>query len=353
MIVEMIEHEIKEASVEELHQAVQTSSINFVFLYAAFVQVGGERVIKVGKSCDVLARMKELKGRLICCWPETRLLDEREVHYRLRTFRFHHDSSRELYMDVTVVRERVLGWAKPWGKLAKVRKPRTQKPWRTSGGTIKRDWGSCLTCGKMFYQGEDHVNPNLYCSYDCTPAGCKRWDRRVNDQSNKDQDVLFVSYEGLAIQAANDLWKMWEGGLRGGRIGLDDLCQESRAVLLELLPKLKNSTYTQEQRTAYIVKSVRGKLFNLIKIEVYPRVREILMDLSAFPDTSVPLPDEIDYYADGNPPVWLGLDRQWGRSTHDFCQRILVGDSLAQARRAVGWTKKRMRATLIKIQLTI
>jgi len=97
-------------------------------------------------------------------------------------------------------------------------------------------------------------------------------------RSREQRDELYAEYEGLVIQAANDLWGAWKGGLSGTPVGLDDLCQEARTVLLELCG-LMDMRLRPERRRGWVVKSVRGRLLNLIKAKVYPKVPTVQADL--------------------------------------------------------------------------
>jgi len=146
-------------------------------------------------------------------------------------------------------------------------------------------------------------------------------------RSRKQRDELYAEYEGLVIQAANDLWGTWAGGLAGTAVGLDDLCQEARAILLELCGTM-DMRMRPERRRAWVGKSVRGRLLNLIKAKVYPKVQTVQADLTNISLDSESFPADL-------PEISL----TFSRDEREFCQCMLAGDTEAEARRAVGWSK--------------
>ena len=156
-------------------------------------------------------------------------------------------------------------------------------------------------------------------------------------RSRKERDSLFARYEGLAIRVATDLWNTWEPGLRGTGTGLDDLCQDARAVLLELCDRMDRRR--RGDGRPWLVKSLRGRLFNLVKAKVYPKVQRVQADLSNFPD------EEVDLSA-----LLPDISLTFNRKTREFCQRILDGDSETEARRAVGWTKVEQREAMARLR---
>ena len=79
------------------------------------------------------------------------------------------------------------------------------------------------------------------------------------------ENETFSAFEGLAVSLAGRCWAQWARTLSARGVDRDDLLQEGRTVLLKILPKLNDPTYTVEQRRAFITKSVRGKLLNFIK----------------------------------------------------------------------------------------
>ena len=157
-------------------------------------------------------------------------------------------------------------------------------------------------------------------------------------RSRKDRDRLYAEYEGLAIQAANDLWGSWGGGLGGTAVGLDDLCQEARAILLELCGTM-DLRLRPERRRAWVVRSVHGRLFNLVKAEVYPKLQEVKADLANISLDSESFPADLPEIS----LTFKGKDRE-------FCRRILAGCSEAEARRATGWTKADAAAALARMR---
>ena len=146
-------------------------------------------------------------------------------------------------------------------------------------------------------------------------------------RSKKECNRLFARYEGIAILAANRLWKQWGKGLAGSCLGLDDLCQESRVVLLDLCSTMDRRRGESKCR-AWLVKSLRGRLFNLIRAEVYPRIQQVSVNLGNFPDKSEDFQATLPEF-----PLTFNM------KAREFCRLVLSGDSEAQARRAVGWTK--------------
>lgn len=172
---------IEPTNVELLYQAIQETGIKFLFLYAITILVGGKQAIKIGKTHNVAQRIREYGGQLICCWPETTLLSERGCHRRLQVLRIKNGTSRETYQDVPELQEMILGWAKPWGKLAMIREAWMREPWQKSKGETKRSWAACPTCAKMFYR-IIRKGSYLYCSDVCAPAGCDRQGNKIKHE---------------------------------------------------------------------------------------------------------------------------------------------------------------------------
>ena len=82
------------------------------------------------------------------------------------------------------------------------------------------------------------------------------------------RDEQYSAFEGLAVATASRVFDNWRKSLEAHGVEKADACQEARIVLLELLPKLDDPQYAQQQRTAYIVKSIRGRLLNWAKAAV-------------------------------------------------------------------------------------
>ncbi|MFH1569519.1 MAG: hypothetical protein ABIL09_16100 [Gemmatimonadota bacterium] len=138
----------------------------------------------------------------------------------------------------------------------------------------------------------------------------------------------------MAIKTAADLWAVWEGGLRGSSMGREDLCQEARAILLDLCGTM-SLHYGQAKRRAWVAKSLRGRLFNLVRAEVYDRPGQVAADLDGFPADSSEIP-----------PLCSRISLTFKGTEGDFCRRVLAGDSLDAARREVGWSRAEMAAAL-------
>jgi len=157
-------------------------------------------------------------------------------------------------------------------------------------------------------------------------------------RSKQERLRLFTQYEGLAIRAATRLWSKWEPGLRGRCLGLDDLCQDARVILLELCGRMDRRRGERGCR-AYLVKSLNGRLFNLIRAEVYPKVPTVSADLRSFSD-------KLEEF----PPTLPDFSLTFNQRTALFCSRMLAGDSEAEARRAVGWTRADQREALAELR---
>lgn len=75
----------------------------------------------------------------------------------------------------------------------------------------------------------------------------------------------FQQFEGLAVKTAAAVWARWREALSRRGIGVEDAVQEGRAVLLEILPQLTAPGFVQQQRVAYVKRSVWGRLNNWAK----------------------------------------------------------------------------------------
>jgi len=160
-------------------------------------------------------------------------------------------------------------------------------------------------------------------------------------RSKKACNKLFAQYEGLAVVATGRLWERWGQGLCDAGMDLDDLRQESFAILLDLCGRLDRRKGERRCRI-WIIKSLRGRLLNLIKAKAYPKVREIPTDLIGFFDRKAELPATLPYFS-----------LIFNQKTREFCERILAGDSEWEARRAVGWIKADQRKAMAKLRQKI
>ena len=80
-----------------------------------------------------------------------------------------------------------------------------------------------------------------------------------------DNHETYQQYEGLAVSSATRLWGQWASSLSRRGVDREDLLQAARLALTELAPRLTDPAYGEEQRRAFVTKSIRGKLLNLIK----------------------------------------------------------------------------------------
>ena len=150
------------------------------------------------------------------------------------------------------------------------------------------------------------------------------------------RDELYRQYEGLAVKAAATVFRQWRKSLTALGVTVEDAVQESKLYLLELAPKLDDSTYTREQRTCYVAKSVRRKLGNWAKRQI----KNSLPDTRERPDPPQPDRDgRIDLTAalaqldpetrsmvmeryDG---TWKSLARRHGMSAGQATARVKAG----------------------------
>jgi len=157
-------------------------------------------------------------------------------------------------------------------------------------------------------------------------------------RSRKHQDKLFFAYEELAEKAASRVWGTWAEGLTDRGYTLDDLRQQAK---LDLLGLVKSAKSVGGGFSTYVWKTLTGSLKNTFIAGGILRdpdriSQEVLENL---PDSLVKPPDETVYYTGETSLV-----------AYEFCRRMLAGDSEAEARRAVGWTRADQREALAELR---
>ncbi len=157
-------------------------------------------------------------------------------------------------------------------------------------------------------------------------------------RDREDRDRLYGQFEGLAVQQAARLWQKWRGGLRGTALGREDLLQEARAILLELCATMDLRRRPPRCR-AWVMRSVRGRLFNLIRRQVYcqPTVTSCNLDN---------IPADFPRFSLISPEILLTLRRE----DREFCERMLAGDTEKEACLAMGWTQADQRGAMGRIR---
>ena len=154
------------------------------------------------------------------------------------------------------------------------------------------------------------------------------------------RDELYRQYEGLAVKTAASVFRQWAKSLAKRGVTIEDAVQESKLYLLEMVPKLGNPAYTHEQRTAYVVKSIRGRLLNWAKAAVRDGDHRDLADRAPPPDAAEMLdlrdamaeldPETRDMVLERYDGTWKSLARRHGMSAHQAQARVERGMAMLQ-----------------------
>ena len=76
------------------------------------------------------------------------------------------------------------------------------------------------------------------------------------------KDEQFKKFEGLAVKASARVFGQWRESLTRRGVTVEDAVQEGRLALIELLPRLDDPQYVQQQQSADVVSTVGGRLRN-------------------------------------------------------------------------------------------
>ena len=159
-------------------------------------------------------------------------------------------------------------------------------------------------------------------------------------RSRRARDKLFVEYEGLAVAAAERLWAKWGRSLSFHGVERDDLHSEAISYLLWLCTnRLQGKKFTKRQRVGYVTIKLGWHLWDIIRKAIYPKVPQVQHEIEES------LPD--------NSECGLSLteiNRIYEGSEHEFALAMLNGDTVEQARKAVGWTKKVLAEHLVNMR---
>lgn len=151
------------------------------------------------------------------------------------------------------------------------------------------------------------------------------------------RDRLFAQFEWLAVKIAGDLWARWGLALGEHGVSWDDLRQEASIALLKTVEMLDLKRAVRFRR-AYVSKCVRLRLTKIVHARVYPRLVEVQADLSSTsPEPEVKSEDFLR--------IGITLREKDAR----FCEMLLAGFSVQDARRAVGWNRAQYEVAKVRL----
>lgn len=157
-----------------------------------------------------------------------------------------------------------------------------------------------------------------------------------------DRDVLFARYEGLAVRAATRLWSAHGSSVRGSGSGLEDVVQQARLVLLEVVPKL-DPAYKEGQSATYVFRSVYSRLLQIFVRSLSARRSGLNVNLGQF---AIHVAEDRPVSA-ANPYILRGDASEVDRY---LCELLADGCSVAAACRRVGLSRPQWRKARARIR---
>ena len=157
-------------------------------------------------------------------------------------------------------------------------------------------------------------------------------------RSRRARDKLFAEYEGLAVAAAERLWAKWGQSLPLHGVERDDIHSEARLHLMKLCSSV-GLRYSARKRAGYMAKSLARGLSAYVMTNVYPKVNQIQVEF----EENMPVGEELSQNQSDLALIYEG-------SEHEFALAMLNGDTVEQARKVVGWTKKALAEHLVNMR---
>lgn len=153
-------------------------------------------------------------------------------------------------------------------------------------------------------------------------------------RTRKERDRLYARFEGLAVKAANDVWEAYSGQIIGRAAGLDDVVQEARLLLIGSFATIRPR---HGGCKTWVYRTVRGGLLNrFVSGSSQPSLVNLGEDyakvLGKLPQTD----PEALYFSEESDQV--------------FCDLVLAGIPVEEARGRVGWDDKEYREAKRRIE---
>ena len=150
----------------------------------------------------------------------------------------------------------------------------------------------------------------------------------------KKRDRLFARFEGLAVKAANDLWRAYSGQLRACSVDQEDVVQEARMLLLRCFDTIKPE---HGGCSTWVYRTVHGRLMNRYVGGASRQPMANLGENSANLREKLPrTDDEPLYFIEGSDQVFVDL--------------VLSGHTAGEAKAAMGWSEDEYLAAVGRIK---